>query len=321
MAIQTRGGNEVDFQPNKMLPREMAGALDTKKVFYTFAPGDCRRLATHEEMTEMIDESVEGIKQGFTADLTQAITDSETATSTANASAQNADDKALLADGATTRAITAAENAEAIVLGDIATDTTVGVVKSGGDVVVEVDGTMSVNEASNANVTIVESSVDGEITTGLLGVILGLVKKKFAVMLTAIADKIDKTSIAQTVEISDATKVPSSVVTAWLASQISSLSTTLSQLNNNLASLRGTAPASIPNGNLLEYYLTLPSGITVFGATPAQFTNGGAQIQSIFTVYKAADTYGRIEQRPINTNTLWVNSCSAGTWLGWKQVY
>lgn len=239
MAIQTRGGNEVDFQPNKMLPREMAGVLDSKKVFYTFAPGDCRRLATHEEMTEMIDESVEGIKQGFTADLTQAITDSETATATANASAQNAEDKSLLADEAKDRANQAAADAESIVLEKIATDTTVGVVKSGGDVTVEVDGTMSVSEAGNASVTIVEALEDGEITTGLLGAILGLVKKKFSIMLNDLAGKIDKTSIAQSAEISDATKVPSTVVTGWLASQISSLVTSITGINNNLATFFG----------------------------------------------------------------------------------
>lgn len=161
MAIQTRGGNEADFDPYKMLPREPAGVLDTKKVYYTFAPGDCRRLATHEEMTEMMDESLDGIKQEFIADIEQSISDSEAAidnitqTNTDMLASEaireqqeqqrQADTAAVIADAeiAIDRTNQAAADAESIVLSDIATDTTVGVVRGGGDVIVEENGVLN----------------------------------------------------------------------------------------------------------------------------------------------------------------------------------
>jgi hypothetical protein len=51
-------------------------------------------------------------------------------------------------------------------------------------------------DSSNTNVTINEATLDEEIITGSLGVILGLIKKKFSVMLTSLAGKIDRTAIA-----------------------------------------------------------------------------------------------------------------------------
>ncbi len=48
MAIQSRRGNEADFDPAKMLPGEWAVSLDTKYVRMCFAPGICLRMATYE---------------------------------------------------------------------------------------------------------------------------------------------------------------------------------------------------------------------------------------------------------------------------------
>lgn len=48
MAIQVRRGNEVDFDPSKMLPGEWAVSLDTKYVRMCFSPGVCLRMATYE---------------------------------------------------------------------------------------------------------------------------------------------------------------------------------------------------------------------------------------------------------------------------------
>ena len=48
MAIQVRRGNEVDFDPSKMLPGEWAVSLDTRYVRMCFAPGIVLRMATYE---------------------------------------------------------------------------------------------------------------------------------------------------------------------------------------------------------------------------------------------------------------------------------
>lgn len=48
MAMRVRRGNEVDFDPNKMLPGEWAVSLDTKYVRMCFSPGICLRMATYE---------------------------------------------------------------------------------------------------------------------------------------------------------------------------------------------------------------------------------------------------------------------------------
>lgn len=56
MAIQVRRGNEVDFDPNKMLPGEWAVSLDTKYVRMCFSPGVCLRMATYEAFEADMDK-------------------------------------------------------------------------------------------------------------------------------------------------------------------------------------------------------------------------------------------------------------------------
>ena len=54
-----RGGNEADFDPDKMMPREWAVSTDKKIVRICFAPGVCIRMATYdafEEDMEKIEE-------------------------------------------------------------------------------------------------------------------------------------------------------------------------------------------------------------------------------------------------------------------------
>lgn len=56
MAIQVRRGNEVDFDPSKMLPGEWAVSLDTKYVRMCFSPGVCLRMATYEAFEADMEE-------------------------------------------------------------------------------------------------------------------------------------------------------------------------------------------------------------------------------------------------------------------------
>lgn len=51
-------------------------------------------------------------------------------------------------------------------------------------------------DSSNTNITVNESTLDGEIISGPLGSIIGLIKKKLSLMLTSLASKIDKSAIA-----------------------------------------------------------------------------------------------------------------------------
>jgi hypothetical protein len=151
MAIQARRGLKQDFYKNKLLPGELAAPLDTKELYAAFAPGDVKKIATYEDMVSDIEQAQADIIAGLTSGVVQAQNDAEIATETANAAAQNATDKAQLADDAATRANTAAQAAENIVQQEIATNTIPGVVKGGGDVNIEPDGTMSVPELGDAS--------------------------------------------------------------------------------------------------------------------------------------------------------------------------
>ena len=61
MAIQSRRGQYGDFDPSKLLPGEWAGVLsgdpnakDGKSIYYAFAAGNVKRMATYEDMVENI---------------------------------------------------------------------------------------------------------------------------------------------------------------------------------------------------------------------------------------------------------------------------
>ena len=50
MAIQNRRGQDLWFDPNKMLPGEMAVSTDKKTVYVAFAPGDVREFAFADQI-------------------------------------------------------------------------------------------------------------------------------------------------------------------------------------------------------------------------------------------------------------------------------
>lgn len=90
-------------------------------------------------------------------------------------------------------------------------------------------------DAKDNTVTFEQAEEDGELTSGSkLSVLFGLIKKKFADILTALAGKIDKTSIAQTTEVNDSTKVPSTAVTHGMQQNIVKNANDINALNNNL---------------------------------------------------------------------------------------
>lgn len=76
MAIQMRHGLENDFLPEKMLPGEMAVTTDSKKIFVTFSPGDCKQMATYEDMESAL-EAVETSLDTMNAMANQVASDSD----------------------------------------------------------------------------------------------------------------------------------------------------------------------------------------------------------------------------------------------------
>lgn len=123
MAIQTRRGNESDFDPNRMVPGEWATATDTEKVWMCFKTGKARRMATYEDMVENIGEATEEIKAEFTAGVKSATEAAAEAASTANKAAETASNASNTANAAAETAMNAAEKAEAAAGGDISEKT------------------------------------------------------------------------------------------------------------------------------------------------------------------------------------------------------
>lgn len=123
MAIQTRRGNESDFDPNRMVPGEWATATDTEKVWMCFKTGKARRMATYEDMVENIGEATEEIKTEFTAGVKSATEAAAGAANTANKAAETASDASNTANAAAETAMNAAEKAEAAAGGDISEKT------------------------------------------------------------------------------------------------------------------------------------------------------------------------------------------------------
>ena len=123
MAIQTRRGNESDFDPNRMVPGEWATATDTEKVWMCFKTGKARRMATYEDMVENIGEATEEIKAEFTAGVKSATEAAAGAANTANKAAETASNASNTANVAAETAMNAAEKAEAAAGGDISEKT------------------------------------------------------------------------------------------------------------------------------------------------------------------------------------------------------
>lgn len=68
--------------------------------------------------------------------------------------------------------------------------------------------------------------------------------------------------------------------------------------------------------DVFDYFNNLQNHtiVTVKIATPI---NAGAVAHSWFTFYKSGN-FGRIEQRPINSDIVYVNCCNNGNWWGWE---
>lgn len=113
MAIQVRRGNEVDFDPSKMLPGEWAVSLDTKYVRMCFSPGICLRMATYEafeadmaQIQAILEEAktVEEAIQKIYDDVQQVVIDIETASSAAQTAIEKSEESKEFATAAASSA-------------------------------------------------------------------------------------------------------------------------------------------------------------------------------------------------------------------------
>lgn len=246
MAIQARRGLKKDFDPNKLLSGEPAVPLDTREVYMAFAPGDVQKLATHENVKEMVEEATDEVIADFTEGVNNA---TEYATEQGDYAKMQGNHAKTQGDYAKVQgdyAKAQGQAAESIVLGNIATETTPGIVRGGGDVKVDpTTGDMTApdklektGDAKDNTVTFVQAEEDGELTSGSkLSILIGLIKKKFADILTGLAGKIDKTSVAQTTEVNDPNRVPSTVVTNGMQQNIVKNANDINVINNKLGNL------------------------------------------------------------------------------------
>lgn len=69
--LQMRGGNEDDFDPSKMLPREFAVMTDTEKLHIAFAPGKTKQLMTVDDALEEVQEKADEILASLPEDYTE----------------------------------------------------------------------------------------------------------------------------------------------------------------------------------------------------------------------------------------------------------
>lgn len=324
MAIRVRRGLKADFDPSKLLSGEPAVPLDTREVYMAFAPGDVQKLATHENVKEMVEEATDEVIADFTEGVNNA---TEYATEQGDYAKEQGNHAKTQGDYAKEQgdyAKAQGQAAESIVLGNIATETTPGIVRGGGDVKVDpVTGDMTApdkldktGDSKDNTVTFAQATADGELTSGSThATLFGLIKKKLADILTALAGKIDKTSIAQTTEVNDSTKVPSTAVTHGMQQNIVKNANDIGVLNNNLEnkmskSYNGTITNNYKN-TVEENWNNMPVGISM--CKLVQGSEAYALIGKTSNVYGATLIIGYGISSPIH------GLLQNGVWT-WKTV-
>lgn len=107
MALLIRGGSYSQFDPNKMLPRELAAVLngdpfttDGKSIWACLAAGLVKRLATYDDMEYQFGAMTEDIVAELTENVNISSANAQAAADYANRAGNNADTKAQNAEQA-----------------------------------------------------------------------------------------------------------------------------------------------------------------------------------------------------------------------------
>lgn len=119
MAIVMRQGEYGDFIPSKMLSGEWAVVLaddpivpDGKSVFIAFAAGDVKRMATYEDMKDLIGEATDDIRDQYILVFNKINDDTAELEASARASAESAHESQTVAAGSASQAAQSAGAAE-----------------------------------------------------------------------------------------------------------------------------------------------------------------------------------------------------------------
>ena len=272
--MQQYRGNEDDWDIAKMKPGQFAVSLDRKYVRMCFAPGVAERIALYDAFEEdmlqiqQILATCEDIQTAVEAFETLAEQHANDAAASATASANSAtaaSDSALLSDSwavggtgirpgeDTNNAKYWCEQASAIANIDIATNSTVGIVKGNSDEIdIDVGGQMSINASFTPQGTLAE--------------ITGTENKKtlFGKIAKAVSDlivHISNTAIHFTLTNNLLATVPG---TALDATQGKILDDKITALGNTVAATVLTAPSgtSVSSGATASVVIpfTYPSG-------------------------------------------------------------
>lgn len=326
MAIQVRRGNEVDFDPSKMLPGEWAVSLDTRYVRMCFSPGIVLRMATYEAFEADMAEIQSIMAEARTIEEAVARIQTEI-----NDTAIVVEDYAILAKsyaigGTGTRENEDVDNAKyyyeqakhisqggngLVPLGTIAFENlptedilTNGMYNISNDFTSDdrfVDGG-GVLYGKGSNVYYTVNGLWDVLAASDVKGVKGEAEDTFRqgnVTITKANLGMGDYGTADISEIGDGT-----------------VKGGLSAVNENLGKYEGAE--TLRNIDVLSYFVNeAPNGISVLQIGGA--VNAYSTVQSWFTFYKMP-SYGRIEQRPINSDMIFVKYMSADTWSDWDEL-
>lgn len=333
MAVRVRRGLKADFDPNKLVEGEPAAPLDTRELYIAFAPGDVQKLATHENVREMVDEVTEEVVADLTEGVNNATDYAKDKGDYAKDQGDYAKNQGDYAKDQGDYAKAQGQAAEAVVLGDIATDTTVGVVKGGGNIEIGQDGEMNYDmtgDTKDNTATFTEATADTDIASGethatIFGKILKSIKTLRYNIEVLTTEKIDKSAIVNQDAINDVSKVPSSAVTYAHGQAIT-------QLNNNLGKLGGKSSyiAGIKNASQNVYTPMcnkwLVAGTYMINTTISLALTGTSEVsQSIIVDTEDQDTLSTLvlpagSQSLKQSNVIVVSNASSNVTLTVKHT-
>lgn len=131
MAIQYRRGQWSDFDPAKLKPGEAALILsndpassDGKSVYFCFAAGNVKRMATYDDMKDDIENATSEIQSQYTQEIKQTLEDAKTQIAKIEDATTNANNAALQANQAASSAQQATAAFEQAVEGTVINDNT-----------------------------------------------------------------------------------------------------------------------------------------------------------------------------------------------------
>ena len=131
MAIQYRRGKWSDFDPAKLKPGEAALILsndpassDGKSVYFCFAAGNVKRMATYDDMKDDVKNLTSEIQSQYTQEIEQTLEDAKTQIAKIEDATTNANNAALQANQAASSAKQATAAFEQAVEGTVINDNT-----------------------------------------------------------------------------------------------------------------------------------------------------------------------------------------------------